>query len=144
MKSHKYLMKLFGICRDPSFFYLTILGNAFIFIISVVFYQIEFKTNAQITNYLDSLWWAFTTVTTVGYGDIVPITSLGKIIGIVSMLVGTALFATYTALFANILLGRDMGKMRQGLTKTDKHLHEDIIKLKEDIQDLKKILKDRL
>lgn len=40
-----------------------------------------------------SMWWAITTLTTVGYGDVVPMTVIGKMIGGVVMIVGVAMFA---------------------------------------------------
>ena len=46
---------------------------------------------ANITNYPDALWWAATTVTTVGYGDRYPTTGTGRLIGVGLMLCGIAL-----------------------------------------------------
>jgi voltage-gated potassium channel len=45
----------------------------------------------------DSLWWAMQTVTTVGYGDVVPENTVGRIIGAVLMLNGVALISVVTA-----------------------------------------------
>ena len=67
----------------------------------------EFGQNDAIQSLLDALWWGFATATTVGYGDIIPVTPLGKVLGIVLMLMGTALFAIYTGLFAQTILEDD-------------------------------------
>jgi len=48
----------------------------------------------------DALWWAVTTVTTVGYGDRVPVTPAGRGIAIVLMLTGIAIFGAVTASIA--------------------------------------------
>jgi len=48
-----------------------------------------------------SLWWAIVTLTTVGYGDVVPITGLGKVIGGASALLGLCLFALPSAIMAS-------------------------------------------
>jgi len=53
---------------------------------------------------MDALWWSFATATTTGYGDITPVTDTGKILSIILMLVGLALFSMYTALFAEAIL----------------------------------------
>ena len=45
----------------------------------------------------DGLWWALQTVTTVGYGDVVPTNPIGRLIGTVLMLQGIALVAVVTA-----------------------------------------------
>jgi voltage-gated potassium channel len=41
----------------------------------------------------DAMWWAVATLTTVGYGDVIPVTSLGKVIGGLVMIFGLAMFA---------------------------------------------------
>lgn len=54
----------------------------------------------------DSLWWAFTTVTTVGYGDAVPVTPVGRAVAALLMLTGIALFGVITANLAAFLVER--------------------------------------
>lgn len=53
--------------------------------------------NAEITNFGDALWWSMVTVTTVGYGDIVPVTIIGRITTAGLMLVGISLIGAVTA-----------------------------------------------
>lgn len=57
-------------------------------------------TGANITNIGDGLWWAFVTITTVGYGDFYPITIVGRLIAVGLMIAGIALLGTVTATLA--------------------------------------------
>lgn len=59
------------------------------------------STGANITSFGDALWWATTTVTTVGYGDHFPTTGEGRIVGVGLMLGGIALVGTVTAALAS-------------------------------------------
>jgi voltage-gated potassium channel len=52
----------------------------------------------------EGLWWAVTTVTTVGYGDVVPSTGAGRIIGVALMLTGFACLAFVTATMASMIV----------------------------------------
>ena len=52
----------------------------------------------------DALWWAICTVATVGYGDVVPVTFEGRLIAVVLMTAGVALFATAAGLIASWLV----------------------------------------
>ena len=56
--------------------------------------------DANITTISDALWWAATTVTTVGYGDRYPVTTTGRVIAVALMVVGIALVGAITASIA--------------------------------------------
>lgn len=74
--------------------------------------------NANITSVPDALWWAITTVTTVGYGDRFPTTAGGRGVGVVLMVVGIALFGFLAGALASFFFER-----RQE-TEVDPQLHE--------------------
>lgn len=62
--------------------------------------------DANIKTAEDALWWAYVTITTVGYGDRYPVTSEGRIIAAVLMTVGVGLFGTFTAYVASWFVAR--------------------------------------
>jgi voltage-gated potassium channel len=63
---------------------------------------------------LDALWWATTTITTVGYGGIYPLTRAGRLVGGFTMLVGISTFAVVTAKIAELLLAFDRRDVAEG------------------------------
>ena len=58
-----------------------------------VIYQVENEDNEQFSNFGDSLWWSLVTFTTIGYGDKVPNSGIGKIIASIFSVLGISLFA---------------------------------------------------
>ena len=60
--------------------------------------------DGELYSFADSLWWSTTTITTVGYGDIIPTTSAGRIVAGVTMIVGISTFAVVTAKVAEFLV----------------------------------------
>jgi voltage-gated potassium channel len=60
--------------------------------------------NANITNGRDAFWWAYVTITTVGYGDRFPVTNGGRIIGMALMTVGIGIFGVLTSYMSSVLL----------------------------------------
>ena len=61
-------------------------------------------------NFLDALWWAFVTATTVGYGDISPASGTGRIVAAMLMLVGIGLIGSLTSTITSFFLKEDQGE----------------------------------
>ena len=64
---------------------------------------------AHITTFADALWWAATTVTTVGYGDTFPVTGTGRLVAVALMVVGISLVGVITATIAAWFLDQTSG-----------------------------------
>ena len=61
---------------------------------TIVMYNIESQVpNSKIKTLLDALWWCVSAVTTVGYGDIVPVSVIGRIVAIFYMFFGISMIA---------------------------------------------------
>lgn len=78
---------------------------------------------ATIRTFADALWWAAATVTTVGYGDKVPVTGTGKLVAVALMLVGIAVLGVVTAAVAAWFVGQlrtvSEAEQREQATLTD-------------------------
>jgi voltage-gated potassium channel len=64
---------------------------------SLAILHFEKDPNSNIKTAEDAIWWAYVTITTVGYGDKFPVTTEGRIIATILMTVGVGLFGTFTA-----------------------------------------------
>lgn len=62
--------------------------------------------DASIKSFGDAAWWAIVTITTVGYGDLAPVTATGRVIAVGLMIGGIALLGTVTATLASWLVGK--------------------------------------
>lgn len=58
----------------------------------------------RLHSFFDGLWWSAATITTVGYGDVAPVTVVGRAIGVMTMVVGISTFAVVTAKIAEFLV----------------------------------------
>ena len=101
----------------------TILGVLIICIISFgyVFYLAE----PQIKTIEDGIWWALVTITTVGYGDITPLTTLGRLVAGALMFVGLGLIATVTAIVSAKFIANYV----------DHHTNDDVLEKLEELED---------
>ena len=80
-----------------AFTSVTILAILLIIFSSIAILQVEKDPNSNIKTAEDAIWWAYVTITTVGYGDKFPVTTEGRIIAAVLMTAGVGLFGTFTA-----------------------------------------------
>ena len=81
-------------------------GVAFVFIIGFAFMIYEFEHEAQpdvYRNIFDSIWWAVISLTSIGYGDVYPITNAGRMLTLAMVLTGMGIVAVPTALLASAL-----------------------------------------
>ena len=102
----------------------------FIFLFGYLFYVSE----PDVRSLGDGIWWALVTITTVGYGDITPVTTLGRVVASSLMLLGLGLIATITAIVS--------AKFIQNFV--DHHTNDDVLEKLDEMQleldDIKKKL----
>jgi len=79
----------------------TVIAVLLIIFSAIAILQVENDPNSNIKTAEDALWWAYVTITTVGYGDKFPVTTEGRIIGAILMTGGVGLFGTFTAYVAS-------------------------------------------
>lgn len=94
----------------PAMAFLIFLGLLMVNIFAGLFYMIEAKSNPNIHHYIDALYFSMSTMTTVGFGDISPVTFEGKILTIFMMLIGTGLFVSYTAVISSTIIHIEQSK----------------------------------
>jgi len=112
------LMKLV-ILSSESFPVAMSLVFGVVFIFGASAYLLEHPHNPGFAEISDGLWWAFVTLTTVGYGDIYPITSGGRIVAVFTMLFGITI---YSLMIANLTYYvEETGRLRKAeKTEQDK------------------------
>jgi voltage-gated potassium channel len=97
-----------GLFRNPTagaFAVTSVLAVSTVFMSAFLVLEAECNVaGAKIKNAGDALWWAVTTVTTVGYGDVYPITTAGRYVGVITMFVGIAVAGSLTATMASVLI----------------------------------------
>lgn len=64
----------------------------FIFVVTATVYEFQVPVNDSINNYVDALYFTITTLTTTGFGDVILVGSTGRLLAVVIMIVGVALF----------------------------------------------------
>ena len=74
---------------------------AITFTLGSIFYLLEYGINDKLTSYLDAIYWALVTISTVGYGDISPVTEVGKIVSMFGIIFGIAMISFVTSVMVS-------------------------------------------
>ena len=96
---------------------------------------LETGPDSQIGGFPDALWWSVVTITTVGYGDVVPVTAAGRAFAIVLMVGGIGIFGGLTAQLASFFVrqGEATGPDTEQLADEISLLRDEIVKLREEL-----------
>ncbi len=100
---------------------------------SVAILQCELVPEATITTPRDAVWWVFTTITTVGYGDLVPATTEGRIIACFLMTAGVGLFSSLTGFISSYFVKPGSNNQVTDISEVTKEvrlLRSEIVELK--------------
>ena len=120
-----------GMRRLVNVDFLLVYGIGLVIVAATVVATVEVGENTSIHSFTDALWWAVVTITTVGYGDMVPVTAAGRAIAFVLMLGGIAFFSGVTANLASFLVkgGESDGKALTQLAKEVEGLRREVARL---------------
>jgi voltage-gated potassium channel len=100
------LMNALGASRRKiTVFLLTVMS--LVLVEGTIMYVLEKDANPDFSNIPQAIYWAIVTITTVGYGDVAPVTLLGKIMASIIMLTGFAIIAVPTGIVTHEI-GREM------------------------------------
>jgi voltage-gated potassium channel len=112
-----------GSIRKISIFLLTVLMLTVI--LGSIMYLVEQRENG-FSNIPESIYWAIVTITTVGYGDISPVTAMGKFVASVVMLIGYAIIAVPTGILTHDLamLARTKQELPESCPNCSKEGHD--------------------
>lgn len=115
-----YVLRLIHNIRDILYTngFIYSLGSATIITIigSFAIYFFERDSSTTIKSYGDALWWSIVTVTTVGYGDISPTTSAGRVIAAILMLSGIGFLSMLTSTVSTYFITKTDKKRKETLT----------------------------
>lgn len=103
--AHALMKYLFAKRAQGTLISVITLGVLLVISSSIAILTVETDPNSNILTAEDALWWSYVTITTVGYGDKFPVTTEGRLIGVVLMTYGIGIFGAVTAYASSHFLG---------------------------------------
>lgn len=82
-------------------------------VIVIIFGIIISSIDPAVHTVWDGIWWAIATISTVGYGDVTPTSALGRVLGVLLIVVGIGIFVTITANFLALILDKKNDRLQQ-------------------------------
>lgn len=110
---------------------------------SVLMYSVESPVQPEVfKNGMSGLWWAVATFTTVGYGDIYPITGIGKILSTIMAMLGIGLVAVPTGIISSGFVEQSQ-KKREEIDKQDTNLEIELDHLRKQIDLIESLINEK-
>lgn len=91
--------------RENGLLAATVVAILLVIFSSIAVLHFESAANGNINTAEKAIWWAFATITTVGYGDVYPTTSEGRFVAAVLMFSGVGLFGVFSGILASWFVG---------------------------------------
>ena len=121
---------------ESTFLAVSLVALLLIIFSSIAVLHFEMNPDSNIKTAEDAIWWAFSTITTVGYGDRYPVTSEGRSVAVILMCAGVGLFGTFSGFLAAWFIGPNTGASESNKTS-------DVNELREEIEKLRRILENK-
>lgn len=108
--------------RSRFFWRVTLFGNICVLGGAALFHWLEREVNPGVGDFIDSLGWAVSLVTTVGSATVVPVTTGGKVLAMFLMTGGAVFLWSYMALFVSALIGPELRAIERELNQIETDL----------------------
>ena len=137
LKAYRYntalrtLMTSYGRVKDELY----LLGGVILLIMffsGTIVYEAERNVQPdKFVNYSDGLWWSVVTLTTVGYGDMYPVTTTGKLTACVTLLIGLGVFGSFISLLGGSYISTMREEKRLKEIRISQHAQDHIVQMLE-------------
>ncbi|MFN8791539.1 MAG: potassium channel family protein [Bdellovibrionales bacterium] len=115
----RYALKLVKSFLRPASLFLGLLAISALMLGSLLFYSFEHEVNNKVETYFDAIYFGVTLMTSVGLGDISPVTVGGKMVAMFMMICGTGIFVSFTAVLATTLIEIEDQQIREHNRNSD-------------------------
>ena len=119
------LKRLGGLLRTPVFWLFTGFGNACIIGGALLYRHFEAPANPVAADFLECLLWAVGIVTTVGAGNLQPVTFAGKVLMVLMMVGGAVFLWSYMALFIGALVDPELRQIESDVSALQQEAKDD-------------------
>lgn len=139
------LIKIFILIRDDQKVVANFLKKTYldkIIVITILFIVavtvLVWLVDSNITDFRTAIWYTFASMTSTGYGDVVPTSNPGRLIGIISMVGGIVIFSLITAIISSAYVSKLSRDKRNDLESKIDYLTSEVEKLNKKIDELNK------
>jgi len=119
----------------------------------IVLYAEKGAPNANILTYPEAVWWAFVTITTVGYGDYYPVTTLGRSMAVILMFFGIGIIGVLSSYLSTTFISLDRRRREAGKVNDEENGDEanddstsrdaELAAIREELAALRKLFEER-